>query len=55
MEPLSAAWATHQEVVNAEKEPTHDPEIVLKRLNDSIVLLGQVINKVAYQSVVCQS
>ena len=49
MGPLSAAWATLQEVVNAEEEPTHDPEIVLKHLNDSIVLLGQVINKVAYE------
>ena len=47
MGPLSAAWWAVQEVVNGEKDP--DPAEVLKHLNDSIILLGQAINKVGYE------
>ena len=47
MGPLVSAWSTMQEVVNEDKEI--EPEIVLDGLNDAIVLLGQVINKVTYE------
>jgi len=49
--PLSAAWWSLQEVVNGEEnnENEQPPEVILQHLNNSIVLLGQVINKVAYE------
>ena len=48
MGPLSAAWLAVQNVVNGEEEDP-DPDTVLKHLNDSLVLLGQAINKIGYE------
>ena len=49
--PLSAAWWSLQEFINGEEnnENEQSPEVILQHLNNSIVLLGQVINKVAYE------
>ena len=45
--PLSAAWLKLQDVVNDDVEI--DPGEVLGHLNDAVVLVGQVINKVTYE------
>lgn len=52
-EPLGWTWgAIQQHMVkqdDEEEDSGPDPELIVKYINDSIVLLGQVINKVAYE------
>ncbi|XP_066916004.1 uncharacterized protein [Clytia hemisphaerica] len=48
--PLSSAWQKMQDVVNGGDEVEEiDPATVLGNLNDAVVILGQVINKVTYE------
>ena len=49
MGPLSSAWTKLQDVVNEKENAENEPESVLKNINEAIVLLGQVINKVTYE------
>ena len=49
MGPLAAAWHCLQSVVRQEDDEEPDPEKILKNLTDSVVLLGQAINKMAYE------
>ena len=49
MGPLAAAWHGLQSVVRQEDGEEPDPENILKNLTDSVVLLGQAINKMAYE------
>ena len=48
--PLTSAWQKMQDVVNGGDEVEEiDPGTVLGNLNDAVVILGQVINKVTYE------
>ena len=49
MGPLAAAWHGLQSVVRQEDDEEPDPEKILKNLTDSVVLLGQAINTMAYE------
>ena len=49
MGPLAAARHGLQSVVRQEDGEEPDPENILKNLTDSVVLLGQAINKMAYE------
>ena len=48
--PLSAAWLEMQKGIQDDLEEGSEtnPELVLEHLNNTIVLIGQTINKVSY-------
>ena len=49
MGPLASEWHGLQSVVRQEDDEEPDPEKILKNLTDSVVLLVQAINKMAYE------
>ena len=49
MGPLGKAWSSIQSITQSDEEEGPDPEEILKDLNSTIVLLGQTINKMAYE------